>query len=58
MGTGIHFGQVYQFLSQGDWENKVVVLSRPEFHNKDEIWKNREKLDGSKVELIVSDLSK
>ena len=45
----ICFKRVYDYLKKNKLDDRVVVLTRPEFHNLQKIWDNREDLDGNKL---------
>ena len=47
--TDEHFQELYDYLGEKEWKDKVIVLKRPEGKSFDEIWDDRESLDGQKI---------
>ena len=44
------FRELYEFLADSEWKDKVIVLTRPEFQSLQRIWQCREGLEGNKLE--------
>ena len=45
----LNFGSVYKYLRDHKDEIKVTVMMRPEFRNKDNLWKLRQDLEGKTI---------
>ena len=46
-GTAVNFQEVYDFLINSEWRDKVFVLNRPEFQEKQNVWDAKEDLNGN-----------